>query len=229
MFKAAIVSLLNYEKIVKIIKKLGIEITDSNPDFVITYGGDGTILYSERIYPSIPKIAFKGSELCIRCYYNISDVEKVIENIIKGNYHIVNEVKLEAFTKGQRLRALNEVQIHNKVPTRAIRFSVFVDNREFKDLIGDGVVISTPFGSTGYYMSVGGKPFKKGIGIAFNNLHMKKIRSFRVPLRTKIKVTINRGDCFLIVDNADEFVELSTGDEILIMKSDEKARFVKIF
>jgi NAD+ kinase len=229
MLKVAIVSLLSYEKIVKTIEKLGVKIVDSNPDFVITYGGDGTILYSERIYPSIPKITFKGSELCMRCYYNISDVEKVIENIIRGNYHIVSEVKLEAFTKGQRLQALNEIQVHNKVPTRAIRFSVFVDGREFRDLVGDGVIISTPFGSTGYYMSVGGKPFKKGIGVAFNNLHMRKIRSFTVPLRTKIKVTVDRGDCFLIADNADEFIELGTGDKVLIMRASGKAKFVKIF
>lgn len=229
MLKTAIVSPLNYVKIKRIIEKLEVEIIDSNPDFVITYGGDGTILYSERIYPSIPKITFKGSKLCARCYYSINNVEKVIKHVIKGNYHIISEIKLEAFTKGQRLKALNEIQIHNKVPTRAIRFSILVSNREFKDLIGDGVVISTPFGSTGYYLSVGGRPFRKGIGIAFNNLHIKKIKSFTVPSKTKIKVTLDRGNGLLIADNIDEFVELNTGDEVLIVKAREKAKFVKIF
>ncbi len=229
MFRVAIVSLLSYEKIRKVIEKLEIEVVDSNPDFVITYGGDGTILYSERIYPSIPKITFKNSELCIRCHYNVNDVEKVIKNVINDNYHIVSEIKLEALTKGRKLKALNEIQIHNKVPTRAIRFSVSVNSKQFEDLVGDGVVISTPFGSTGYYMSVGGKPFRKGIGIAFNNLHMRKIRSFTVPLKTKIRVTINRGDAFLIADNVDELIELIAGDEVLIMKSNEKAKFVRIF
>ncbi|MEM1544943.1 MAG: hypothetical protein QXY40_06525 [Candidatus Methanomethylicia archaeon] len=229
MLKVAIVSLLGYEKIRKAVEKLEIEVINSNPDFVITYGGDGTILYSERIYPSIPKITFKGSGLCVRCHYDVNDVERVIENVIKGNYYIATEIKLEAIARGQKLKALNEIQIHNKVPTRAIRFSVFINSKEFKDLVGDGVIISTPFGSTGYYMSVGGKPFRKGIGIAFNNLHMKKIRSFTVPLKTKIKVTVNRGNGLLIADNTDELIELTTGDEVLIMKSNEKAKFVRIF
>lgn len=229
MLKVAIVSPLNYEKIKKIVEKLEVKVVDSNPDFVITYGGDGTILYSERVYPSIPKITFKGSESCAKCYYNINDIEKVIRHVIEGDYCIINEIKLETSAKGQKLKALNEIQIHNKVPTRAIRFSVFTNDKEFKELIGDGVVISTPFGSTGYYLSVGGRPFKRGIGVAFNNLHMKKIKSFTVPLKTKIKVIVNRGSGLLIADNIDEFIELNTDDEVLIIKAREKAKFVKIF
>lgn len=229
MIKVAIVSSLNYEKIKKTIEKLEIKIIDSNPDFVITYGGDGTILYSERVYPSIPKITFKGSESCVKCYYNINDIEKVIRHVIRGDYHIIKEIKLETSVKGQKLKALNEIQIHNKVPTRAIRFSVFTNGKEFRELVGDGVVISTPFGSTGYYLSVGGRPFKKGIGIAFNNLHMRKIKSFTVPLKTKIRVIVNRGSGLLIADNIDEFIELNTNDEVLIEKAREKAKFIRIF
>ncbi len=225
--KVTIVSKYDKKPIEKILRKFNFRVVNKNPDVVLTYGGDGTILYSERKFPSVPKLIIKyKSSICRKCDYSFKDLEKVLEKLSRGKFKILKEMKLEAKFKDKRLIALNEIQIHNKFPTKAIRFSVWVNGKKFENLIGDGVIIATPFGSTAYYSSTGGKPFKKGIGISFNNLFIKKIKSFVVRENSKIKVRIEKGPALLLADNLEKFIELKEGDEVLIKKTGEYANFI---
>jgi NAD+ kinase len=137
-------------------------------------------------------------------------------------------MKLQAKFKRKKLVALNEIQVHNKLPTKAIRFSLKVDGKFFDNLIGDGVIVATPFGSTAYYSSVGGRKFRRGIGIAFNNLYSRKIKSFVVPENSKVIVKIKRGPALLLADNYERFIELKDGDKVIIKKSSQNASFMNV-
>lgn len=223
--KAAISS-AEKEKIRKILVKHGLQVVTRNPDFVLCYGGDGSILYGERSYPSVPKLVIKTTEKCRYYDYPSKSIDSILEKVKKGNYIIIEEMKLDAFYKGNRVTALNEVQMHTKLPIRAVRFSVNADRKKFENLIGDGIIIATPFGSTGYYLATGGRPFRDGIGISFNNLHTRKIESFVVSDESKIKIKMTRDFALLLSDNNPKYFDLKEGDEILIQKSDEKARFI---
>ena len=77
----------------------------------------------------------------------------VFEN---GKYKIENQIKLEIIIKGKKILCLNDFVLRNKNPYEAIRFTV-----NGKEKIGDGVVVSTPFGSTAYFNSITKKKFKK--------------------------------------------------------------------
>ena len=101
-----------------------------------------------------------------------------------------------------------------------------VSGNEFDKLIGDGIVIATPFGSTGYYKSTGGKQFKKGIGISFNNLHNRKLESFVVSERSTINVKVHRGPAWIIADNNEKFLDLRTKDIVTVKKSEDTANFI---
>ena len=147
---------------------------------------------------------------------------------IKIKIKIKTKIKLETVFKNKKLIGLNEIQIHTKLPIQAIRFSLSVDGRIFPDLIGDGAVVATPFGSTGYYKSTGGKRFQKGIGISFNNLHNKKIRSIVVPERSIIEVELNRGPAWILADNNEEIIELENNDISIIRKSKSVANFIHV-
>ena len=225
--RVAIVTKYDKKPIEKILKKFNFRVVNKNPDVVLTYGGDGTILYSERMFPSVPKLIVKyKSSICRKCDYSFKDLERLLEKLSKGEFKILEEMKLEAKFKDKRLIALNEIQIHNKLPTKAIRFSVWVNGKKFENLIGDGVIIATPFGSTAYYSSTGGKPFKKGIGISFNNLFRKRIKSFVVRENSKIKVRIEKGPALLLADNLEKFIELKEGDEVLVKKAEARAKLI---
>jgi NAD kinase len=226
--KVAIVSPLSKKRISKEVKRFGFEIS-KKPDFVVCYGGDGTILHAERIFPGIPKLVIKkSSSVCKKCEYSINLLKKVLEKISKGNFKVIEEMKLEARVKNQKLLALNEIQVHNKNPVRAIKFSLYTKGKKFENLMGDGVIVSTPYGSTAYYSSTGGKPFKKGIGISFNNLHRKKIKSFVIPENSSVKIKILRGPALVLADNYEKFIEVDKGSKITVKKSEERAKFVKV-
>ena len=135
-------------------------------------------------------------------------------------------MKLETVAKGERLVGLNEIQVHLKLPIYAVRFSVSADGKEYTNLIGDGVIVATSFGSTAYYKATGGESFRKGIGISFNNLHNKNAESFVVPEDHVVKLTISRGPAWLLADNNEKFVDLDAGDSIEISKSKSTANFI---
>ncbi|MGC8812249.1 MAG: hypothetical protein ACP5O8_01525 [Candidatus Aenigmatarchaeota archaeon] len=226
--RLAIVSPLKKDRILKAVKKFGFEVDEKNPDFILCYGGDGTVLYAERVFPGIPKLVIKKpSSICKKCEYKINSLNRVLKKVSDKNYKIIEEMKLEARTKGKKLIALNEVQVHNKNPVRAIKFSLHAKRKRFENLFGDGVIISTPYGSTAYYSSTGGKPFKKGIGISFNNLHRRKIKSFVLQENSSVKIKVLRGPALVLADNSEEFVEVSKGS-VRIKKAKEKARFIKV-
>ncbi len=230
--KFAIVS-LNNDKIRKIIQILGTHCHDmdtSQPDFVITLGGDGTVLYSERKYPCIPKITVRGSKGGSKCLYTESELEDVLLKIEDGEYKLLEERKLDTRFQEKSYLSLNEVQLHNSSPIKAIRFSIYVNNLiMFDNIIGDGVVIATPFGSTAYYSSIGGKEFNKGIGIGLNNPYkFRHRRPVIVDEDSRIHIEILRDDGLLLFDNDDKIIKVKGGDEISVKNSRETAKFVII-
>jgi NAD+ kinase len=210
------------------IKKAGFRIAKNNPDFVVCYGGDGTILYSEQKFPSVPKIVLKINSLKFRDYdYRCFNMEEILRKISRNDYKLTEEIKLEALVGGKHLIALNEVQVRSKSLVKALRFSVQVNGISIKGLVGDGVVIATPFGSTGYYSATGAKSFKSGIGISFNNLFRQKIAGSAFPEDSRVKVNIERGPAIITHDNFEDFITVD-GEKVEVKMAKEKARFVVI-
>ena len=204
----------------------GFELVDDDPDFVVCYGGDGTVLFGERKFPGVPKLVVKTSRACRMYDYDPKDLRVLLSKIKSGDYHLYSEMKVESEAKGKRLVGLNEIQVHLKMPIYAVRFSLSVDGKMYRDLVGDGVIVASPFGSTGYYEATGGKCFKSGIGVSFNNLHRNKVESFVVPEDSVIQLSISRGPAWLLADNNEDFIELDAGDKMTVRKSRSVANFI---
>ena len=172
--------------------------------------------------------SFKTSRVCRKCDYTLDGLAGVLSRVKAGDYRLHGKMKLVAEALGVRLVGLNEVQVHLKLPISAVRFSVSVDGQEFKDLIGDGVIFATPFGSSGYYEATGGRRFEKGIGVSFNNLHRRKGESFVVSEDSVVNLRVSRGPAWLLADNYENFVELNGGDSAVVRKADGLARFIVV-
>jgi NAD+ kinase len=224
--KVLIVSLQESPSIERILLEADFTHVEKDPDFVICYGGDGTLLHAERKFPGVPKLVVKKANAYRRVDYNLHEVRAVLMEIKRGNFRIQEEMKVEAHFMSRTLTGLNEIQIHTKLHASAIRFSLSVDGRNFANLIGDGAIIATPFGSTGYYKSTGGKRFLKGIGISFNNLHNQRVHSFVVSEDAVVSLKVVRGPALILADNDDTSFELDENDVASVRKAEGKARFI---
>jgi NAD+ kinase len=204
------------------------QIEKNNPDFIISYGGDGTVLFCERMKAEIPKLVIKKSKICRKCDYTMKELTPILQRIQKEEYTILKEMKLEAQVNNDVLVALNEIQVRAKLPIHALRFSFSVEEKKYNDIIGDGVVVATPFGSTGYYKSTGGRQFESNIGVSFNNLNNKTIQSLVIPENSIIRITNQRGPGWVVADNNEKFIEVTDGDVCTIRKAKSEAQFINV-
>lgn len=203
----------------------GLERDDRSPEAVVSYGGDGALLGAERDYPGIPKLGLR----------NASDeggldnqAKRFLERLGKGELFETPVLKIEAVCGGKTLAALNDVILRNENITSAVRFSVSINGKsQGGEIVGDGLVAATPFGSSAYYRSITHSLFQVGIGLAFNN-STEPVDHMVLREDSLIEVTILRGPAIVAVDNNPERVSLLEGDTFLVRKSSEPARILGI-
>lgn len=203
----------------RLVKNLGFQIVSSNPDVVISYGGDGTLLSTERRFPHIPKLPIRSNQLYNKC--NKHKDEVMLKKLLNGKLQLKEYKKLVTIILYKNFYALNDFVIRNSDTTHSIRFKT----SETKDklLIGDGVVISTPLGSTAYFKSITNKSFKSSFGLAFNNI-TKKIPSVYFKDNDQVTVNLIRGKATLTYDNSPDIFVLDEGSELIFNLSDQSAQ-----
>jgi len=206
------------------VEKQGFEYSENVPDFIITVGGDGTYLEAERIKPGIPKLLVKDSLICFKCHDE--PLDEMLKIIQAGKSRFKEMIKLEAILGETRLLAVNDIILRNENPIHAIRFKVNLNQKEVEsNVIGDGVVVATPFGATGYYRSVTRSTFNQGIGVAFNNPTQAK-QPLWFDESGELSLDITREVGQLVADNNPTIVKVHPGERIMIRKASEVAQLV---
>lgn len=206
----------NSKKIEKLVTNLGFEIVSSNPDVVISFGGDGTLLHAERGYPSVPKLPLRDSQFCHKCPQH--DERVLLKKLLQKKLTLNSFKKLKTEIEGKTLFALNEFSIRNAHPTHAIRFKI-----HDKLYIGDGIVVSTPFGSAAYFKSITGKTFQEGFGVAFNNT-TEKVDPYVLEENDQIGFELVRNTAQLTSDNSPDIYNLHPGSNLTFGLSDKVAK-----
>ncbi len=213
------------------VKEFGFIYSNENPDIVLSYGGDGMFLISERVFPRVPKIIIKDSDICnLACKY---DIEVILKKLKEESYNLIEVPKLKAIRKGQfeirELVGINDIVIRNTLPTEAIRFRYRINNQEFSPiLIGDGVVISTAFGSKkgAYFYSITKREFEKDFGIAFNNI-TEEHKEILLKKDDILEIEITRGNGVLVADNNRDYINLERNDLIRVHLIDDFAKIIR--
>jgi NAD+ kinase len=206
-------------------RPFGFDHVPDSPDFVVSVGGDGTFLISERRRPGVPKLLVRDSLVCYKCHDE--PLEEMLQIIRDDRWRIVEMMKLRGRAQDWSPLAVNEVVVRNVDPRHALRFRLSIDGERIGEtLIGDGIIVATPFGSTGYYRSVTQETFSEGIGVAFNNLTER-----RDPLSlgedAVVALEIVRGTAHLSADNHPDVAEVREGTRVGVGREpDEKARLV---
>lgn len=237
------------ERYVTRLKEQGYEVIDQYCDdaVIITLGGDGSILYAARNYsdPTILPARTSGSE-GHKTELDANKLLTAVERLETGrqgeDYQITRHCKLAAYSGGKELNddfdALNDISLHHASPVLAAVFATRICDRdmtyEFERIIGDGLVVATPFGATAYYQSITGGTFTDGIGVAFNNVHTPMDIPEYVLLSDEgvVEVEMLRSEhassAVLTRDNDIEMYELSLGEVIKIRPSDNSVELVEL-
>ncbi len=204
----------------KRLKGFPIAVVTENPDLVISYGGDGALLGAERVWPGVPKCPIRDVRRNPKCPKH--GEEQVLTMLVRGELRTSRLMRLCAEAPdGTQLYAINDVAIAKQNLASAVRTRIWLNDELFQSQnVGDGLLLATPFGSTGYYQSITRGCFRTGIGLAFNN-PMNWQDYIVVPEDTVVGVDILRGPALLLVDNDPARVCLKDGDRLTVRRLGE--------
>lgn len=208
----------------------------TDTEFIISLGGDGTILDTASMVgeKEIPIIGINSGRLGFLANISREEISSALDAVVAGNFSF-DERSLMEITKPANLfgrfnAALNEITIQKK-DSSMITINVFLNNEFVNTYWADGLIISTPTGSTAYSLSVGGpiiSPLSETFVISPIAPHNLTVRPLVVEDRHEIKLTINgRGKSFLLSMDSHS-VELNNKTEIIIKKSKTIVKLVKL-
>jgi len=135
------------------------EVDISSIDFKISLGGDGTILRLIHRHPQLaaPLLGINLGSLGFLADIPQSAIYPALELLLKGHFTLQNRMMMQGITsKGETCFALNEVVLHRASNPCLIELAIYVDGIYLNTFAADGIIISTPSGSTAYSLAAGG-------------------------------------------------------------------------
>lgn len=216
------------------------ELIRSDVDMVVTLGGDGTILaaVSEMVPNMLPVLGINLGHLGFLAELENGMLDEYFERIISGDYTIEKRMMIEAKiirdnnTIGT-FHSLNDIVISRGSLSRILHTAITVDGCELDNFVADGVVFSTPTGSTGYSLSAGGpiiSPEVEAMLVTAISPHNMSTRPIVIPANKVIKVCVSGSEesrAYLSADGR-HGVNLDDRDIIEIKKSEYETKLVKL-
>lgn len=122
-------------------------------DLVMAMGGDGTVLRALDLCPDLPVLAINYGTVGFLTAGDRGDLAAILQRLVAGDYILSERLCLQCSYPGGVVRAVNEVMVRSS--NRLVFVDVFVDDTKIRTICGDGVVLGTPTGSTGFLLSAG--------------------------------------------------------------------------
>tara|TARA_B100001142_G_scaffold218362_1_gene216512 strand:- start:7637 stop:8509 length:873 start_codon:yes stop_codon:yes gene_type:complete len=212
---------------VKNFKKL-----NSNFDYVISVGGDGTILKSAKEIGEllIPIVGLNKGRLGFLANSKVEIIDDILNKLKKKEFNISERSIIKAEFEGLNKFALNEISVSRKNTTSLITIETKIDHQYLNTYWADGLIVSTPTGSTGYSLSCGGPiimPDAKNFVLTPIAPHNLNARPLVISDRKKIEISINgrENECFISVDS--KIYSISIDSSVIISKASHYLNMVE--
>lgn len=193
----------------------------SNVQLIISIGGDGTFLNAAKfaVSASVPIIGLNTGRLGFLARISKNELESVLQNLLSGNYRLEKRALIELNSEpqlfGNQNFALNEFTVHKNDSSSMITVKTKLNGEFLNSYWADGLIISTPTGSTAYSMSCGGPIVMPGSNnfiitpVAPHNLN---VRPLVIPDDSEIELTVEgRGkNCIVSLDSQLKTHDLQT-------------------
>jgi NAD+ kinase len=213
-------------------------------DMLITLGGDGTILRAARMGAafSMPILGVKLGRLGFLAEVQPENWQEPLAQILEGRYWLErrlmldawvqrNESKLTASSQELRYQALNEVVVSRGSLARIVRVATWIDGDYLTTYAADGVIVSTPTGSTGYALAAGGPilpPELRNILVVPIAAHLSLDRAVVLSEGAAVDLEVSSDHQVILTVDGQFEVEVEDGDRVEVKTSPDSAHFVRL-
>lgn len=205
-------------------------------EIVIAVGGDGTVLRAAEPCASrgIPVMGINMGRIGFMTEIETDEIESACERLLKGDFKCENRMMTDIkIVKGEReincCSALNDVVL-TKTDAKMIEVELYANENKINEYIADGIIISTPTGSTGYSLSAGGPVADPSMEIFIASpicAHMLGSRPAVMPADKNIVLELAQGRATVTVDGV-ICEEIEKGDKIIISKAENSFKLIKM-
>ena len=207
-------------------------IYDFECDMAIILGGDGTLLRAQaKMKPTIPIFGINMGTVGFLTDTEVKDTFTALDEILKGEYYREKRTRLVVSHENNHYSAINEVVIMTNQTAKMLQFEIKVDGEIIDEVRADGLIISTPSGSTAYAMSAGGPILDPKVGgfiIIPICPYKLGARPFIVSDNSEITVKLlKKGKTAVFVMDGQRNEEAEYEEEIKFKKSDKPAYFIR--
>lgn len=202
-------------------------------DIIISLGGDGTLISAARksIDFQKPILGVNMGKLGFLTDFKSNELNECIDALLNGDYRmdlrmVIDVEALLSGYKGQ-FKVINDLVVRHK-KAKMLHIKLYVDGVLVNNYFGDGLIVSTPTGATGYNLSAGGPivfPYAKNFIITPICPHSLTQRPIVLPVNFDITLSVGDDDCMALLDGQDSFT-LNSHDEIKIGMSKTGAKMI---
>lgn len=219
------------------------EMIPAGTQCIIVLGGDGTLLQAARdvVHRGIPLLGINLGNLGFLAEVDRQSVYPALDQLMMGDYEVEERMMLTGTVyRGDEIIgsdiALNDIVIGREGPLRVVRFKNYVNNEYLNSYNADGIIISTPTGSTGYSLSTGGPIVSPNASMTIMTPiapHTLNTRSIIFPAEDVITVELGKGrhrdrEKGLAAFDGDTVIPMVTGDRIVIRKASVNTKILKL-
>ncbi len=201
-------------------------------DILVSLGGDGTLIsVARRSYEyHKPVLGINVGTLGFLTDINPDDIESFIKRLKKGDFRIDTRMMVEVSILGkkERIVAFNDVVITRPAVSKMIYIDVMIEDSLMNSYYGDGLIISTPTGSTAYNLSAGGPvvyPFSNDFIFTPICPHSLTQRSLVLPAEFEFSITTKSKSALIVIDGQDMY-EFTPKDIVLVKKAPVGAKLI---
>lgn len=200
-------------------------------DILISIGGDGTLLSVVRRSFSydIPVLGIHMGTLGFLTDIVFDELPEFLDDMMLGNYRIDNRMLVECKVNDKTYFAFNDIVISRKTVSSMLKVKAKINEESFNSYHGDGVIISTPTGSTAYNLSVGGPivyPLTEAFIITPVAPHSLSQRPLVMPAEIEIEFKIKDKQGAVILIDGQDIIEVENEVIIKVTIANKKAKLI---
>ena len=203
-------------------------------DFLVSLGGDGTLLsLVRRSYGSgKPVLGINAGNLGFLADIRIEEVDTFLGQLMRGEYRVDDRMMIAGYVESGKSKrnfyAFNDVVITRPVISKMVNVDAYINNDWFNTYRGDGLIISTPTGSTAYNLAAGGPvmyPLTKAFIMTPICPHSLTQRPLVMPADFTISIKSADKQVLALVDGQDPY-EMQAGDRLVVQGAKVGARLL---